>query len=177
MAVVLATLVTLTASSAFADSLLSVKRTPYDRQMSRITPYLQASSHRSSPPPVSLVNQWIGNLRSIPYGFSQVWKTPQEVATDPIADCKGKAVALYGKMKAAGAKNMRLVIGRKSVASRSTHAWVEWSTQGGTYVLDPTINWEAYKADRFSSNEYIPLYAFAGGKKYKAVSSSLVAKN
>ncbi len=146
--------------------------------MSRIQPYLQGgSSSKKSPPPVRLVNEWIGNLRSIPYGFSQVWKTPQEVATDPIADCKGKAVALYRKMKASGAQNVRLVIGRKSTSSRSTHAWVEWTTPNGTYLLDPTINWTAYRVEKFSTNEYIPLYAFSGSKKYRVVSSSLVAKN
>ena len=52
---------------------------------------------------MTLVNHWIQNLREIPYGFSPVWKTPDEVESAPVADCKGKAVALYEKMHAHGA--------------------------------------------------------------------------
>lgn len=169
----------LSIGSCLAESLLlPVKSTPYDNQMSRIRPILQASGHSTKADlSLAIVNHWIESLRSIPYGFSQVWKTPSEVEASPIADCKGKAVLLYKKMKARGASNVRLVIGRRTSTSRSTHTWVEWSTANGTYLLDPTINWTAYKMDRLGDNAYVPLYAYAGGRKYRAASTTLVAKN
>src|SRR5438270_11514512 len=69
--------------------LLSVAATPYDRQMTRIQPVLVAKS--DSPTEnlsLTVVNHWIQELRGIPYGFSAEWKTPQEVETAPMADCK-----------------------------------------------------------------------------------------
>ena len=158
--------------------LLSVPSTPYDRQMTRIHPIL-VSKTESPKQNVSLalVNRWIQSLREIPYGFSPEWKTPHEVETAPMADCKGKAVALYEKMQTHGARNVRLVIGRRMPSSRKTHAWLEWSTDGGTYVLDPTINWAAYRSEELASDSYKPLYAYAGARKFRAGSGTLVARN
>ncbi|MEY2537601.1 MAG: hypothetical protein QOG67_1341 [Verrucomicrobiota bacterium] len=172
-------LVCLSALPCFAGSLLlSVNSTPYDRQMSRIQPVLSSKgSAQKDDVSMAIVNHWIQGLREIPYGFSQEWRTPSEVETAPSADCKGKAVALYQKMQAHGAHNVRLVIGKRTSSSRKTHAWLEWNTDSGTYVLDPTINWNAYRADEVRGNSYLPLYAYAGSHKYRAVSSDLVARN
>ena len=165
-------------ANSFADALLfTVGSTPYDRQMERIRPILTASkgssSDRSS---LMIVNQWMGDLRSIPYGFTQVWKTPSETVSGAPADCKAKAVALYEKMQAHGAKGVRLVIGRRTPTSRQTHAWLEWDTQNGSYVLDPTFNWTACKTEKMSARTYRPLYAYAGSKKFRAA-DALVASN
>lgn len=158
--------------------MVSVPATPYDRQMSRIQPVL-ASKPQASKDTLSLalVNSWIQGLREIPYGFSPQWKTPDEVALAPVADCKGKAVALYQKMHAYGANNVRLVIGKRTPMSRKTHAWLEWTTSGNTYVLDPTINWSAYRTAQVAGDNYRPLYAYSGSHKYRAVDATLVAKN
>jgi hypothetical protein len=167
------------AGSSLAEStFLPVRTTPYDPQMSRIRPVLECSLGKSKRNlSLNLVNHWMGDLRAIPYGFSRVWKTPEEVETSPIADCKGKAVALYEKMRLAGANNLRLVIGKRAVTSRLTHTWVEWTTSSGTYVLDPTINWMACRADRIGSRAYTPFYAYSGDQRYRAISSTLVARN
>ena len=158
--------------------LLSVAATPYDRQMTRIQPVLAAKADAAKENvSLALVNQWIQGLREIPYGFSPDWKTPQEVETAPMADCKGKAVALYQKMHDHGARNVKLVIGRRTPVSRKTHAWLEWSVEGETYVLDPTINWTAYRVSDIVGNNYQPLYAYAGTHKFRAVDSALVARN
>lgn len=165
--------------SCFAEPfLLSVKSTPYDSQMSRIRPILLSAVH-SDRGEISLliVNHWIGELRSIPYGFTRAWKTPAETQSGAPADCKAKAVALYEKMKEHGAIDMRLVIGKRTSTSRSTHAWVEWAKDGGNYVLDPTINWIASRSADLSSSSYVPYYAFMGSRKYRAVQSTLVAQN
>ena len=69
----------------------SPPKTPYDHQMARIQPVLNApTSLHHSVLPLSLVNQWIGELRAIPYSYSMEWKTPNEIAHAPTADCKGK---------------------------------------------------------------------------------------
>jgi predicted transglutaminase-like cysteine proteinase len=172
-------LICLSALPCFAGPLLlTVNSTPYDRQMSRIQPVLSSkgSTHKEDVS-MTLVNHWIQNLREIPYGFSAEWKTPAEVQSAPAADCKGKAVALYEKMQAHGARNVRLVIGKRTFTSRKTHAWLEWNTEAGRYVLDPTINWTACRVEQVGNNNYLPLYAYAGTRKYRAENAALVASN
>lgn len=171
-------LLSLVASSAFADALLfTVSATPYDRQMTRIRPVLTASQ-RASTNQVSLgvVNQWMADLRSIPYGFTTFWKTPAEAQSGAPADCKAKAVALYEKMNASGATNVRLVIGMRTASSRRTHAWLAWETNGATYVLDPTFHYAAATSNQVGKRNYQPMYAYAGKKKFRAA-SALVAQN
>jgi hypothetical protein len=175
----LTSLIFLSSISCFAESLyFTVKSTPYDRQMNRIQPVLfsKPATH-SGDLSLRTVNQWICDLREIPYGFSSEWKTPAEVESQPVADCKGKAVVLYQRMLAHGAENIRLVIGRRTQMSHRTHAWLEWATRSGTYVLDPTINWTACRADRLGRGAYVPFYAYSGPRKFRAASASLFAAN
>jgi predicted transglutaminase-like cysteine proteinase len=173
-----AVLLSLCAASAHADALFfAVKATPYDNQMSRIRPVL-TSSDRDSGKTVSLqtVNLWMSQLRSIPYGYCPMWKTPAETQSGSPADCKAKAVALYEKMKANGASNVRLVIGKRTAFSSKTHAWLAWESQSGSYLLDPTFFYSARPAAKTGKRDYQPLYAFAGTKKFQAA-SGLVASN
>jgi predicted transglutaminase-like cysteine proteinase len=118
----------------------------------------------------------MSDLRSIPYGFTTIWKTPAEAQSGDPADCKAKAVALYEKMRDNGATNVRLVIGKRTATSRQTHAWLAWDTQNGSYVLDPTFNWAACTPTQAGKKNYQPLYAYAGSKKFRAA-SALVAQN
>ncbi len=165
--------------SCFGQSiLLSVKNTPYDKQMSRIRPFLAGEIRRAKNDlSLGMVNYWMGDLRSIPYGFTKEWKTPAETHSGAPADCKAKAVALYERMQSHGATNMRLVIGKRATTSRSTHAWLEWDTESGTYVLDPTINWRAYRGRDVGHRSYIPFYAYAGTRKFRVTPVTLVAQN
>jgi hypothetical protein len=175
----IAGLICLSSVSCFAQSaFLSVSSTPYDRQMTRIEPvlFVKGNGHQGNLS-MALVNRWMGDLRSIPYGFSPEWKTPAEVQTATVADCKGKAVALYDKMQLCGGQNIRLVIGKRTSTSRKTHAWLEWTTEGNTYVLDPTIKWAACRVNGLDSRSYVPLYAYAGTHKYRAAATTLYAKN
>jgi hypothetical protein len=169
----------LTCASCFGESLLlSVKSTPYDNQMSRIRPVLLSQSHPTlGGVSLGMVDRWIGDLRSIPYGFTREWKTPAETQSGAPADCKAKSVALYKTMLEHGASNVRLVIGKRTSTSRSTHAWLEWDSDAGTYVLDPTIHWRAFRASEERRRSYIPFYAFEGSRKYQAALSTLVAQN
>jgi hypothetical protein len=177
--ILVAAIVSLSSVSCFAGSFfLSVNTTPYDRQMSRIRPVLSSKSGVAKEDlSLTVVNHWIEGLRAIPYGFFMEWKTPSEVESGAMADCKGKAVALYNLMHSRGAENLRLVIGKRMWTSQKTHAWLEWTTAGGTYVLDPTINWAASPADQLGKDSYIPLYAYAGSQKYRAATPTLYANS
>jgi len=164
--------------SSFADPLfLTVNATPYDKQMARIRPVLTAPGGTySSGLSLNIVNHWMGDLRSIPYGFTAMWKTPAEAESGAPADCKAKAVALYEKMRANGATNVRLIIGKRTSSSRRTHAWLAWDRQNVSYVLDPTFNWRVCTARQVGRRNYQALYAYAGTKKFRAA-STLVAQN
>jgi len=165
--------------SSFGQSIfLGVKTTPYDKQMSRIRLVLMANvPEGENKVSLGMVNRWIGDLRLIPYGFTKEWKTPLETRSGLSADCKAKALALYNTMQIHGATNLRLIIGRRTSTSRSTHAWLEWDTPNGSYVLDPTINWKAYRGRNVGRRSYIPLYAFEGARKFQAFPARLMAQN
>ena len=176
---VLVGLICLSSISCFAQSLyFTVSSTPYDKQMTRIRPVLFCKSGGGRQNlSLALVNHWIEDIRAIPYGFTPEWKTPAEVESAVVADCKGKAVALYQRMQSHGAEHIHLVIGKRTFISRKTHAWLEWNTDGRAYVLDPTFNWAACRADQLGNDAYIPFYAYAGNRKYRAAAAALYAKN
>ena len=122
------------------------------------------------------LNQWMRQLRAMPYQYSKRWKTPDEVNSDRMGDCKGKAVALYEQLRASSAHHIRLVIGKHRADDSKTHAWVEWETLQGTFLLDPTFNWTATKAERQDKSTYIPFYAYESGHKYRALNPTLIAR-
>ena len=173
-----AAILALSASASFADALLfTVSNTPYDKQMSRIRPIIENTASRgSNGVSMQIVNEWMTDLREIPYGYALYWKTPSETLSGEPADCKAKSVVLYQRMKAAGATNVRLVIGKRTPTSRMTHAWLAWETDEGNFVLDPTFDYTAKKAEKVGKRNYQPLYAYAGSKKFRAA-SALVAQN
>ena len=160
----------LSAVTCFGGSVLfPVQSTPYDCQMARIQPVLTSDAGTFRAVPLFLVNRWMQDLRTMPYGFSMQWKTPAETARSPVADCKGKAVALYQRIQTSGGGNLRLIIGRRAPGSRVTHTWLEWTTASGTYVLDPTFNWAACSISQIPADLYVPYYAYSGPRKYLAV--------
>lgn len=166
------TTIALSIRCGFADPVLvNVKATPYDRQMSRIRGVLASSGSRGGGG-VSLlvVNHWIDELHEIPYRYHYNWQKPGEVRFNTGADCKGKALTLYRRMKAHGATDVRLVIGWRTPWSRSTHAWLEWKTARGRFVLDPTFQSAATRATELEGFTYVPLYAYAGGRKFRVAS-------
>src|SRR6266513_4580523 len=168
------TCIGLVSSSCFGQSrFFTVSHTPYDRQMVRVYPLLASTNGQWSNQisPSSGVSQWMSDLRDIPYQYSRHWRTPSEINLMQAADCKGKAVALYAQMRRNGARNLRVVIGRHHIHDSATHAWLEWETTGGTYVLDPTFNEIPAKKMELSPTTYVPLYAFDGEHKYRAVNT------
>jgi hypothetical protein len=156
------------------STFLEVNSTPYDRQMARIEPILVApSGYTIDGLSFTLVNEWMVELRAMHYRYSREWQSPSEVELARVADCKGKALALYDRMQLNGATNLRFVIGKRRVSDSLTHAWLEWETQRGTVLLDPTFNWTAtVKMD--DRRSYIAFYGYEGAHKYQAANSLLV---
>jgi predicted transglutaminase-like cysteine proteinase len=155
------------------STFLEVGSTPYDRQMSRVQPILTAPSgytvHRIS---FALVNEWMIELRAMPYRYSREWRTPSEVEAARAGDCKGKALALYDRMQLNGVTNVRFVIGKRRITDSVTHAWLELETEMGTLLLDPTFNWTAtIKAS--DTRSYIAFYGYEKARKYWAANSLL----
>lgn len=172
------------APSSFAQSIFfTVASTPYDRQMSPISPVLNfPAGPLAGRMSVTTVNQWITSLRAIPYQYSPQWKTPAQVHSDVAADCKGKSILLYAILRAKGAMHVRFVIGKRHPADLRTHAWLEWDTTSGTYLLDPTFNSAIERIEIQDPATYIPHYAYNGSRKYRAgfyrpPSPSVVASN
>ena len=97
--------------------------------MARIRPILEGGKGGSNSVSLNTVNQWMTDLREIPYGYALFWKTPVETISGAPADCKAKSVALYERMKAAGATNLRLVIGKRTPTSKISHAWLAWDSE------------------------------------------------
>ena len=91
-----ALILSLSASASFADALLfTVSATPYDKQMSRIRPIIENTASRgSNGVSMQIVNEWMTDLREIPYGYALYWKTPSETLSGEPADCKAKSVVL-----------------------------------------------------------------------------------
>ena len=170
MVVVLFAVLALSALSCLAESTcFPVPATPYDQQMARIQTVLSfGGSGQKEGLSVETVNRWMSDLREIPYGYSMQWRTPREVAHDASADCKGKAVSLYERMREHGAHNLRLVIGKRAPTSRVTHAWLEWANGSRTYVLDPTFNWNACSASSIPSSSYVAYYEYDGTRRFRA---------
>jgi hypothetical protein len=161
-------------SSCFAQSMFRpVAATPYDRQMSRIEPVLHMRSGVSSALPVAA---WMTALRAVPYQYSRAWRTPAEVGLFQTGDCKGKAVALYAEMRKSGAQNLRVVIGKRHIFDTATHAWLEWDTSAGRFVLDPTFNDGPTRAALLDPMVYVPFYAFDGAHKYRATGARVATR-
>ena len=164
-------------------SFFAVASTPYDRQMSRIAPVLNSPpgplAGRTS---LTNLNGWMTSLRAIRYRYSPEWKTPAQVNSDVVADCKGKAILLYAILRANGATHVRFVIGKHHVVDLRTHAWLEWDTTSGTYLLDPTFNRAVERVEEHDPAMYVPHYAYNGPRKYRASyyrpsQASVVASN
>jgi hypothetical protein len=166
------------ASTCFAQSqFVEVANTPYDHQMERIQPVLTApGGYMFDRLSFTLVNEWMIELRGMPYRFSREWRTPSEVETTRVADCKGKALALYDRMQLNGAANLRFVIGKRRANDSLTHAWLEWDTEFGTVLLDPTFNWTPTMKTA-DPRSYVPFYGFEGPHKYQAANSLLVSRS
>ncbi|MEM9444747.1 MAG: hypothetical protein AAGA18_05275 [Verrucomicrobiota bacterium] len=150
----------------FALELRKVGTTPYDKMIARVEPILKTSG-KGVEPELYKVNQWMKEINTIPYKYTSTWKRPSEVVSSNSADCKGKSIMLYERLKKAGVKNVKIVIGKRTPKSRVHHAWVIWKKDGKNYLLDPTFYNQAYELQSIHNTFYNAYYAFTGGRKYR----------
>jgi len=156
------------------STFVEVDSTPYDKQMARVQPTLTApSGYMFDEISFALVNEWMIELRAMPYRYSREWQTPSEVEAARVADCKGKALVLYDRMQLNGAANVRFVIGKRRASDSVTHAWLEWETERGIVLLDPTFNWIA-TIKMSDPRSYVAFYGYEGAHKYQVANSLLV---
>ena len=71
------------------------------------------------------------------------------------------------RMRNNGANNVRVVIGKRHIYDSATHAWVEWKTAEGGYMLDPTFNETPVRTAEIYPMTYVPSYAYDGMHKYR----------
>ncbi|MEY2545738.1 MAG: hypothetical protein QOG48_855 [Verrucomicrobiota bacterium] len=168
---------TLISFPCFGQSIfLPVRSTPYDHQMLRVSSTLNSPAHSQSRAPYTLpIRLWMMSLREVPYRYSKYWQTPGEVSVAGTADCKGKAVALYAQMRQSGATNVHVIVGKRHMFDAGTHAWLEWNTTTGAYVLDPTFTDSPIKISAVDPVTYIPFYAYDGEHKYRAMNTTVAA--
>lgn len=163
-----------TSAGLAQSTFVEVESTPYDKQMARVQPTLTApSGYMFDEISFALVNEWMIELRAMPYRYSREWQTPSEVEAARVADCKGKALALYDRMQLNGAANVRFVIGKRRASDSLTHAWLEWETEIGIVLLDPTFNWIA-TIKMSEPRSYVAFYGYEGAHKYQVANSLLV---
>lgn len=166
-----------------ADTTYSaVSSTPYDRQMMPTRPILRTPAGRAvGDTSLATINRWILDLRVIPYEYSVDWKTAAQLASTVVTDCKGKSAMLYARMRSSGQREIYLVVGKRRAADLATHAWLEWRTNRGNYVLDPTFCEVALPVRALDPTTYIPHYGYDGVRKYRvrrsrAIPASVVVK-
>jgi len=88
---------------------------------------------------------------------------PEVTESRQQGDCKAKSLWLASKM---GTRSARYTIGKGSLNSRISHAWLLWSN-GGTWIsLDPTNTAEIIEAERVVGKKLIPQYSYSGGSSY-----------
>jgi transglutaminase superfamily protein len=93
-------------------------------------------------------------------------QSPEQLEASGRGDCKDKALWLYAKLRAAGARNVQMVIGKKDTRSEEFHAWIYLTLDGRTYLLDPTFSSSVVEASEFGAEEYIAVYGYDGAGTY-----------
>ncbi|MEM1157871.1 MAG: transglutaminase-like cysteine peptidase [Verrucomicrobiota bacterium] len=157
-------------------ALVSLQRTPYDRQLERVQHVLDrdACENNGNPGDLETINQAMREAYNLPYSSYQEWQSPEETLQNKRADCKARAVLLHHKLNQAGVGSHRLVIGRLKGGNSQSHTWLVWKTAEGEYLLDPTYYRKAVAIEKISAGKYIPEFIYCGGGKYGYIPNSVV---
>ena len=162
-----------TASEA---ALVSLQRTPYDRQLERVQHVLDrdACENNGNPGDLDTINHAMRDAYNLPYASYQEWQSPEETLQQKRADCKARAVLLHHQLNQAGVGSHRLVIGRLKGGNSDSHTWLVWKTVEGEFLLDPTYYRKAIPMEKVSKGKYIPEFIYCGGGKYGYVPNAVV---
>lgn len=139
--------------------------TPYD---SNLGPMRQTYARLGSgSPSVSDVRAQLRTAYRFRYYYdpAQPYKPQLPAVTESKqqGDCKAKSLWLASKM---GTRNARYVIGKATLSSRISHAWLLWSSDGGWIILDPTNTSDIIQADRVVGKKLVPRFSYSGSSTY-----------
>lgn len=100
--------------------------------------------------------------------WNDYWQTPKETEKRKKGDCEDMAFYLSDLLKKEGIKN-RVVLGFiDTKETYEAHAWVEYSLNGLTYVLDPTSTEIVRRKDLKNSYEEISnIYSEKKNREYE----------
>ena len=140
--------------------------TPYDAHLG---PVRQTYSRFSGgAPSVSDVRAQMRTAYRFRYYFDPAQpytpQLPSVTESRQQGDCKAKSLWLASKM---GTRDARYVIGKGSLSSRISHAWLLWSNGGKWIILDPTNTSEMIEAERVVGKKLIPQFSYSGGTSYR----------
>jgi hypothetical protein len=145
------------ASLAVVDLGNSTTASPYEEHMDTVKKVLRTLPNETT------TMKRAEELMKIGFGFRYSFNEPYKAALPSVTaalhagDCKAKALWLCNQL---GDGRARFVIGKSSVRSPISHAWVMWKHGGRWWILDCTQNSRPIAADRVSSNKYIPFYSY-----------------
>jgi len=160
-------LVSVLPAQAQFSSRREVSQTPYDAYMGAFR-----SVAERGPGQGLLTTATVEGLTERAYDFrydhieAYRARSPEEVESSGRGDCKDKALWLYSKLAAAGARDMQLVVGKKDNQAQEFHAWLYLSFNGRTYLLDPTFSGSMTEVSEVGADEYIPVYAYDNHGSY-----------
>ncbi len=128
--------------------------TPWDRKYERVQKYLEDA----------------GKFTYQREGPGDYWRMPHETEAASGGDCEDQAIWLYAKLLDDGFTDVRLVVGmlfNRDKTPRGWHAWVQWYSVKGVYVLDPTARW-AWPTLACNTRRWLyhPMCSFYRGTRY-----------
>jgi hypothetical protein len=151
-----------------------IQATPFDHQLSQAG-FFNEGIARSQTSSQESINSLFLKARSFRYVHDprqDQWMSPEETEIKHSGDCKDKALWLYTELKRNGYSNVRLVIGKYRSFDKVFHAWVLCTDDSNiTYLLDPTIQKQAWQEAGFAGGFYQPLYSFNGQNRYRHAAS------
>ncbi len=164
----------LCSASSFAGESDSYGRqtqgTPYDQKVA-LAEVLKNPYQSSVNSPIQSVEHLFWKARRFSYSRekdSDDWQLPQETEKKQSGDCEDKALWLYAHLRAAGYKNLGLVVGKYRNQDPSYHVWVvRVDENGNAFILDPTIQNRIWPLKVFQSGFYQPLFLFDGNRRYR----------
>jgi len=152
-------------------------RTPYDNYLGPVYKVFQQLA--DGQPDASVVEQLVRQDRAFRYYFNKdqpyIPQAPEVTDATKTGDCKAKSLWLAYKMNC---RRIRFVIGKLSLGSPKSHAWLVWDSPQGWLVLDATNYSKPLVPDRISSSELVPTFSYApgGGKFLHAMAAGGGAK-
>jgi len=141
-------------------------RTPYDNYLGPVYKVFQQLANGQPDP--AAVEQLVREGRAFRYYFNKdqpyMPQAPEVTDATKTGDCKAKSLWLAYKMNS---RKVRFVIGKLTLGSPKSHAWLVWESPQGWLVLDATNYSKPLVPDRISPSELVPTYSYSpGGGKY-----------